>query len=527
MSLTKATYSMIDGAYINIVDFGADATGVADSASAIQAAIDAIPSTGGTLYVPTGTYALASGVIINKAGSVHVLGEGGYATNASGTSKFIFTGSGACITIGSSGATVQNGCRISNLYIQGDNSAGQIGVKVFRTYRNLFECVAINEMLGVGSIGFEFDGTGDITIINELFQCGVRKVTTGVKLTKVTSTRINGGFWNAVGGTNGVDIISDDTVILEGANFDGWTTAVQTANVSGTFRGLRLLGCRFEGNATAVNISASVQISTLVGNYFNMGGSGTGINVASGANVVLSDNVGHNVTAGVGSFITNANDSATGNNTILFAPLINRAVGQKDIVFSDLTTTVTGTGSTTIGALTLAVNTGATAGSTAIARTNGTEGWSVGKAYTVINWSKKFVATFCVSRALGGSANGKLRITLGKNTGSGVGDLATKGVGITFNRFQPVAAVHDGSTLTTTDIESFNIDVATHNFTIVGHGNGTFDFSYDGKAPIRLTAGPVGDGASGDSLLQFEADNGADSVSNALIVHDARIWFEQ
>ena len=40
MSLTKASYSMITGAPVNVLDFGADPTGIADSAPAIQAAID-------------------------------------------------------------------------------------------------------------------------------------------------------------------------------------------------------------------------------------------------------------------------------------------------------------------------------------------------------------------------------------------------------------------------------------------------------------------------------------------------------
>jgi hypothetical protein len=44
MSLTKVTYSMISGANVNVLDFGADPTGVADSTSAIQAAINALPT---------------------------------------------------------------------------------------------------------------------------------------------------------------------------------------------------------------------------------------------------------------------------------------------------------------------------------------------------------------------------------------------------------------------------------------------------------------------------------------------------
>ena len=56
MSLTKASYSMITGAVVNVLDFGADATGATDSTSAIQAAIDSV--TNGTVYFPNGTYSI-------------------------------------------------------------------------------------------------------------------------------------------------------------------------------------------------------------------------------------------------------------------------------------------------------------------------------------------------------------------------------------------------------------------------------------------------------------------------------------
>lgn len=62
MSLTKATYSMIDGAPVNVLDFGADPTGVADSTAAIQAAIDVVKARtyGGSVYIPAGDYSVSS-----------------------------------------------------------------------------------------------------------------------------------------------------------------------------------------------------------------------------------------------------------------------------------------------------------------------------------------------------------------------------------------------------------------------------------------------------------------------------------
>ena len=56
MSLTKVSYSMITGAPVNIKDFGAVGDGVTDNLVAIQAAHDALPATGGTIYFPPGTY---------------------------------------------------------------------------------------------------------------------------------------------------------------------------------------------------------------------------------------------------------------------------------------------------------------------------------------------------------------------------------------------------------------------------------------------------------------------------------------
>lgn len=52
MALTKVTFSMIDGAFINVTDYGADPTGVNDSTAALAAAFAA----GNQLYFPEGTY---------------------------------------------------------------------------------------------------------------------------------------------------------------------------------------------------------------------------------------------------------------------------------------------------------------------------------------------------------------------------------------------------------------------------------------------------------------------------------------
>ncbi|CAB4134417.1 Pectate lyase superfamily protein [uncultured Caudovirales phage] len=54
MTLTKVSYSMIKGQYVNALDYGADPTGATDSYDALKAAIDA--AQGRVVYVPAGTY---------------------------------------------------------------------------------------------------------------------------------------------------------------------------------------------------------------------------------------------------------------------------------------------------------------------------------------------------------------------------------------------------------------------------------------------------------------------------------------
>lgn len=61
MSLTKVSFSMINGASVNVLDFGAIGDGVTDDRAAIQAAINAAVATGTTVYVPAGTYILTKG----------------------------------------------------------------------------------------------------------------------------------------------------------------------------------------------------------------------------------------------------------------------------------------------------------------------------------------------------------------------------------------------------------------------------------------------------------------------------------
>jgi len=66
MSLTKVSYSMINGASVNVRDFGAVGDGVADDRAAIQAAIDFVIAQGygGEIWFPQGKYRVTNTIEI-------------------------------------------------------------------------------------------------------------------------------------------------------------------------------------------------------------------------------------------------------------------------------------------------------------------------------------------------------------------------------------------------------------------------------------------------------------------------------
>lgn len=85
MALTKVSYSMIDGATANVLDYGADpAASAAVNAAAFTAAI----ATGKTVFVPNGTYNINPITILN---GTNIMGEskGGAVLQPQGAASFI------------------------------------------------------------------------------------------------------------------------------------------------------------------------------------------------------------------------------------------------------------------------------------------------------------------------------------------------------------------------------------------------------------------------------------------------------
>lgn len=173
MSLTKVSYSMISGAQVNVLDFGADPTGLTDSTAAIQAAINYVESlfvnsgnlsfTIPTLVFPNGTY-LATGLNISKPFTM---------TSSGPNSSIIKTVSNAIlcnINISGTGTLSYIGMHIKGLsFIGNQTGANQSGV-VFYPVQGA-HVVEDCEFIGFGKNGFLFAGGATIKFLrNKVFQ---------------------------------------------------------------------------------------------------------------------------------------------------------------------------------------------------------------------------------------------------------------------------------------------------------------------------------------------------------------------
>ena len=204
MSLTKATYAMINGAVANVLDYGADPTGVANSKTAIDLALAA---GAGSVYFPNGTYKYTGQITIPNG--VNIFGAGMYAT-------FInFTYAGYAVIIQGIGS------EISDLTM----NCSQEGVK-FQTQPTgvgytLFNQLTRVKLIGPGrsatyvgrsTHGVLFDkmtGAGGATYFNTIRDCVITQFDDGITFDAAAGLASTGGnanhalnnqienYWNA------------------------------------------------------------------------------------------------------------------------------------------------------------------------------------------------------------------------------------------------------------------------------------------------------------------------------------------
>lgn len=147
---------------------GADPTGAADSAGAFNAAIAAIPAGGGNIYVPAGTYKLASTVALVQTQGLIAEGSSCVTLN--------YTGSGTAITVGINVSFTggQYAGKISGFYLSGYGAGGSaVGIQVEDVQGMDMSDVAIYGFGGKGIYYKEGSGYAEqSTVRARVVQCG-------------------------------------------------------------------------------------------------------------------------------------------------------------------------------------------------------------------------------------------------------------------------------------------------------------------------------------------------------------------
>jgi hypothetical protein len=150
MALTKVSYSMITGAVANVRDFGATGNGTTNDTVAIQAAIDSLAATGGTVFFPTGIYRIARNVGTNDRWGVKVVNSNISLVGAGNSTKLrrfdtdistyglaypiVFIG-----TPDSNVAAATENVVVCDLQFIGENVQHSIGGSVIHDFRNAIE----------------------------------------------------------------------------------------------------------------------------------------------------------------------------------------------------------------------------------------------------------------------------------------------------------------------------------------------------------------------------------------------------
>lgn len=137
MGLTKVTYSMIEGATANILDFGADSTGSTDAGPALQAALDYCKANDLALFCPSGTYKINTTVTVTSFAGVTIRGEG--------LANTVFTR-----TADASGSAmlILDSCQRGGIYNCGFDGTGMTTGDGVKVYSSLNTTVGVMEFVG-------------------------------------------------------------------------------------------------------------------------------------------------------------------------------------------------------------------------------------------------------------------------------------------------------------------------------------------------------------------------------------------
>lgn len=129
----RATLGVNKALFVNVMDYGANGGGTVDDTAAIQAAVNAVSVSGGTVFLPAGTYKISSAITINNS-HVRLMGggKGNTTINQITASVSAITAPSTLVKIGVSDMTVSGngGTGNSGLYLSGVSNSEFINLLI-------------------------------------------------------------------------------------------------------------------------------------------------------------------------------------------------------------------------------------------------------------------------------------------------------------------------------------------------------------------------------------------------------------
>lgn len=268
MSLTKVSYSMITGAVVNVLDYGADPTGVADSTAAIQAALDVAPvaNSGRIVFLPAGTYNFSK--LTFKHNNTIMRGEGQRATYLTSTAT-----DGSLIANNDQTVTLL-WCGIEGMQISSPSVTSTANTKVIDWRSMQFGHIKDIWILGNNTVGLSGIEMGVITLgaqectYNALDNIYIGAVTYGIKITGGANTNTFRNIRVQPGASGfgyhiafGVTEASNNVFLSCHCEFPGNTVTGYALGAIST--NTVIIGARLESLATGVSIVDSKDTSVI------------------------------------------------------------------------------------------------------------------------------------------------------------------------------------------------------------------------------------------------------------------------
>jgi hypothetical protein len=254
---------------VNVKHYGAIGDGTTDDTTAFQNALLALPSNGGTVFIPAGTYLISTGLVIPSDG-VNIVGEGeaseislsgailGFTSTFKARlnySNFKITGASATGGIKIDGNATHN---ITNVVIKNLNGVGAINIHLLDPSHGVLNNVRCNG--SSNAIGLLIESDQRNTGVHSIVGCefgGSRSLLIGIKLLNTSTVIDSIGFHGTFAGGTENAVLLDGENIREidwrGCHFENYTAGKDIFRIEKAVHNLVIEASSFVGNGSAEN----------------------------------------------------------------------------------------------------------------------------------------------------------------------------------------------------------------------------------------------------------------------------------